>query len=1043
MAEKPPAEKDPVVSQTLGFILLISTVLLVLSLLWAVYDETYSLRPWKSFQKRFVQIYSKHLARIQPQQVESEQVILRSAEYQQLAEDVDVAERAIKQRLSELDQETRELIGGRLGVVTAPFAIIRSEIAALVYQTETSTSQGEKEKLNQQIEAVRSRKIVLELPSFNGSGEIEHKQETFNFDQLDEEFARLQAKKAELGRERAKLVRPTTELREERETFLKDHLTGLTSSQVEGLKAKMDGFVSEIKQIHVASVDLVDRCESCHLGIREPLTLTKADMGGEAVFTSHPNLDLLKLHDPERFGCSTCHNGNGRATTSVKKAHGRYKHWLWPLFHPENSQAGCHQCHAKDLVLEHAEVLNQGKAIYYNQGCRGCHRFEGFDTEVEAFTEVSSSIHQLEINRKAMGKEIEESIESGDMAEDNIEAQVLYARAEELKQKISNSDHEVEQLEMRLHNLLLEQKKVGPSLKEVRVKIRKEWLPIWLENPHAYRPSTKMPAFRLDLQQRRSIAAFVWQSGLEAELPTQPAGSALRGKELFETRGCMGCHALGEGEEIQGGSFAANLSRVGEKDHYDYLVRWIHNPRERTRPYCAHEKRDLGPEDYAKHGLPFVFDLDNSSCPNDGHELQVQQMTIMPSLRLSWQESRDIASYLMTLKKPDTSYSDASYLDDPALKKEGLAWVKHFGCAGCHEISGLEEEGRIGTELTKEGSKPIERLDFALLTHDAKHDGWYNHKGFFEHKLENPAVFDKGKVRSPLEKLRMPNFQLKPEEIKALTTFLLGSVDSTLPNHFFYAPDTKGQDIREGWWLVKRYNCMGCHQVRPGQQSVLSGVARYQDPDWKEQLPPTLVGEGARVDPNWLGRFLKNPAMHLTQTSSNGVRGYLEARMPTFYFSDSQIQKMVRFFEAMASQVRPYIPERLEPLSDEEQEMARRLFTSKAAPCLKCHATGRPAHDQNATAPNFLLAKDRLKPGWTLRWMVEPAMMAPGTSMPSGLFQRDGSRWIFAGSLPPAFKEYSKDHAELLVRYMFQLTPEEQRRLISRMPSLPSKVVSR
>ena len=52
---------------------------------------------------------------------------------------------------------------------------------------------------------------------------------------------------------------------------------------------------------------------------------------------------------------------------------------------------------------------------------------------------------------------------------------------------------------------------------------------------------------------------------------------------------------------MMGGTFAANLSRVGEKDNYDYLVRWVHNPRERTRPYSPFEKRDLGPEDYAKH----------------------------------------------------------------------------------------------------------------------------------------------------------------------------------------------------------------------------------------------------------------------------------------------------------------------------------------------------------------------------------------------------------------------------------------------------------
>jgi len=28
---------------------------------------------------------------------------------------------------------------------------------------------------------------------------------------------------------------------------------------------------------------------------------------------------------------------------------------------------------------------------------------------------------------------------------------------------------------------------------------------------------------------------------------------------------------------MQGGTFAANLTRVGEKDNYDYLVRWVHN----------------------------------------------------------------------------------------------------------------------------------------------------------------------------------------------------------------------------------------------------------------------------------------------------------------------------------------------------------------------------------------------------------------------------------------------------------------------------------
>jgi hypothetical protein len=127
--------------------------------------------------------------------------------------------------------------------------------------------------------------------------------------------------------------------------------------------------------------------------------------------------------------------------------------------------------------------------------------------------------------------------------------------------------------------------------------------------------------------------------------------------------------------------------------------------------------------------------------------------------------------------------------------------------------------------------------------------------------------------------------------------------------------------------------------------------------------------------------------------------------------------------------------------------MARSLFSSTAAPCLKCHATGDPQHDKIATAPNFLLAKDRLKPDWAERWIVDPQAISPGTSMPSGLFRQENGHWVFAGPTPPSFQGYDKDHTKLLVDYIFQLTPEEQRRVAASMghsraalqPSSPRK----
>jgi hypothetical protein len=176
-------------------------------------------------------------------------------------------------------------------------------------------------------------------------------------------------------------------------------------------------------------------------------------------------------------------------------------------------------------------------------------------------------------------------------------------------------------------------------------------------------------------------------------------------------------------------------------------------------------------------------------------------------------------------------------------------------------------------------------------------------------------------------------------------------------------------------------------------------------------------------------RFLANPSLSDTDTNRDGVRQYLKARMPTFYFSNGEIQKLVRFFAAMSSQAAPYIEPKMEVVSDQERTMARQLFSSEGAPCLKCHMTGDPKHDARATAPSFLIAKDRLKPGWTERWIVHPEMMQPGTAMPSGLFRRDGERWVFAGPTPASFQTYARDHADLLVRYMFQFTPEELNRL--------------
>ncbi|HTX35631.1 MAG TPA: c-type cytochrome [Bryobacteraceae bacterium] len=1016
-------DKDPVVSSSLSKQLFIWSALLVLSLIWGLWDEMYGIRPWKGYEARFEKLYSRYLSSAKLGEAANERQIKSSPEYRRLDAEMQAAEKAAMPAAMAIDKEVNQEIVPKVLALNDPFQTVRSHIGSLTYEIEISKSQSRKDSLRKQIAELKEETHQVALPG-------ESQERTMKFADMDKQLQDWKARKAELLQKRVDIMKHATELRTQRDKYLSDRIADASLATISAVENSLSTFDIRIRQIHVKDIDLVDRCESCHLGTREPVVLTAANMGGQAVFASHPEPELLKIHDPDSFGCTPCHGGNGVAVSSVETAHGYNEHWLWPLHHKENIEAGCQQCHSREIVTEMAPTLDAGRELFRLRGCMACHRYDGFDREADEMSSVGQQLRQLEQQKAEWLRQAGFDEQKGNNPRTtDAEAKKLFQESADLKVRGSGLDAKMEQLDMRSHELIREVKKVGPDLKEVRMKLRKEWIPVWLKDPHAWREGTKMPTFRLDDNEIRAIAAFIWQSGVQGTLPQQKPGDPEKGKEAFETRGCMACHSMGEGAQKQGGTFAANLSREGEKANYDYLVRWVHNPRERTEPYCPYEKKDITEDDYKRHNLPFVFDLQHTKCPNDGHELQVEQETPMPSLRLTDDEARDIASYLMTRKRDNFSYADASYMDDPGLKNQGLALVRFYGCAGCHEIGGLEEEQRIGTELTKEGSKPIERLDFALLGHQAEAEGWYTHKGFFEHKLANPAVYDQGKEKAKQDRLKMPNFNLSKPEIDSVTTFLEGSVDATVPARYFYAPTDQRQDIIDGWWVVRKYNCMGCHKVHVGQTTTFDTLTRYQDPDWKDQKPPTLIGEGARVQPGWLEGFLANPSLSDTDTNRDGVRQYLKVRMPTFYFSDGEIRKLVRFFEALSSQAEPFIAEPTEPLTDQERGMARALFTSEGAPCLKCHMTGDPKHDAKATAPNFTVARERLKPGWTRRWILEPASMAPGTAMPSGLFRQEGDRWVFNGPTPASFQGYTKDHADLLVRYMFQFTPEELSRL--------------
>ena len=143
-------------------------------------------------------------------------------------------------------------------------------------------------------------------------------------------------------------------------------------------------------------------------------------------------------------------------------------------------------------------------------------------------------------------------------------------------------------------------------------------------------------------------------------------------RSCSSTRGCLACHSIGEGDQQVGGEFAANLTkrrREGELrlrrplDAQPARALGALLPEGEARPDAARTTRSTASRSSSTPSS-------NSRCPNDGAELQVQNMTVMPNFRLSDQDARDIATYLVSLARP-AQYPDASYMDDPKLADTG------------------------------------------------------------------------------------------------------------------------------------------------------------------------------------------------------------------------------------------------------------------------------------------------------------------------------------------------------------------------------------
>lgn len=478
--------------------------------------------------------------------------------------------------------------------------------------------------------------------------------------------------------------------------------------------------------------------------------------------------------------------------------------------------------------------------------------------------------------------------------------------------------------------------KVGPSLRKISAKVDPGWMLRWIENPHNFRPRTRMPNFELSREDSIAIAAYLWsQSKEEGEtwLKQNPLPAGFRegdaneiasGKKLVETVGCKGCHGFAEGEFTtpmgKDKDLVPNLKDVASKGiGPQWIYHWIRNPR------------------------------------------GFQPDTPMPSLRLTDEEARSITAYLMTLgASPEPAAGLDEKLADAGNIKRGESLVRKWGCFGCHDIKGMENESRVGAELTTFGSKFEEELAFGNRT-DVPHS-WGD---WTFHKLKTP----RGYTTPRIEQL-MPQFALADEDIEALVILLGGFRERKVGHRYRADQGLRVRQVVEGRRLMQRYNCIGCHEI----ENRGGYVKKYYED--QALAPPPLNGQGEKVQSQWFYGFMKAPIP---------LRPWLDIRMPTFGLSERHATELVNYFNGLSKIEQPfvYIDDRAIP--PEQIEAGKRLASRDYFDCFSCHVQGDrlPEGPREGWAPDLALARQRLSPSWIIRWLNDPQQVQPGTRMPS------------------------------------------------------------
>jgi hypothetical protein len=280
-------ERDPIVARSTSAIILICTLLLMVSAVWALWDEAYTQRPWRGVQREYVKRYVTYLKSIRKDAGKSEAEVKETPEYQDLDAKAKEAEENTKDQRREIDARVAK-IQAKLDAVTEPFQNQRGRIVVITWKLETAPGKFWHDHYDKQLKSKKAEQVTVEMPDDSGK----FVRQKMNFAQLEQTFNDLRDEKAKTLGEKADLLKEPTELAKKRDDYVKNHVSSLPVKNINDLITKNENAFDYTilgHQINVNEYGIVDRCEVCHLGAREPLVI-KASTWRPAALARSPTI---------------------------------------------------------------------------------------------------------------------------------------------------------------------------------------------------------------------------------------------------------------------------------------------------------------------------------------------------------------------------------------------------------------------------------------------------------------------------------------------------------------------------------------------------------------------------------------------------------------------------------------------------------------------------------------------------------------------------------------------------------------------------------